>query len=548
MKQAVTFVVFMLVVFLLPGQSWQWVRTAGGGNIMPDLAHGGLHVITNGAGDVICEGTYTGNFSFGDTIACSGTGLFWGKYDALGNRKNFVFGGIGGGQYASAGIFGDKQGRYFAAGGVTGSGFMIDTVFAASDGFWVRFNEENRPVWSHNLNAAPNGRHGSIHSLDFDDSGNIYMTGVFDGVDTYLDTAVMHNQEGSLKYKFFVARFDTAAHLQWVRQCYGGNNYIGRCFWRNSRLYTLVSVSDSCSTYDTLTFCPGNYAGNSFASVMALEPGSGKVIWHREQLAYGPMGSYSYADLLGNTYYAGAFDSVVFFDTITLTRLGLHDGYVVKYDSLGNVSWAQQFYSSLLLNIYDMYTDPTGNTCIAGSFRGDLHWNGNVFHNNGYETMFVTRYNTDGKYLGTVVVTDAVARGVTQDASGNIIVTGHTTAASATTMFGDLPVESSGNQRFFIGKLDNITGLSFKTEEDEKLKIYANPNNGQFTIQLPEGTVHEKQLELQISSMSGMEVYSGIVQLSNNQVRVGLGVIGKGTYSVSLHSTYKRYTGLVVVQ
>jgi hypothetical protein len=124
---------------------------------------------------------------------------------------------------------------------------------------------------------------------------------------------------------------------------------------------------------------------------------------------------------------------------------GKKDGFITKFDSLGNIKWSRQFGSAEDEDIQWSAIDNKDCVYITGTTTGDL--NGKSF---GKEDIFVVKYNTEGLKLWTKQFgTDSIdlAYGIFADNKGFVYICGAT--------LGTLGKSSSGMQDAFIMKLDS---------------------------------------------------------------------------------------------
>ncbi len=108
-------------------------------------------------------------------------------------------------------------------------------------------------------------------------------------------------------------------------------------------------------------------------------------------------------DLQGNIYVAGAFDGpTLVFDTITIynTSASGEDVFIVKFDPLGNVLWANGAGGQYSDFIHSLAVDSSGNVFIAGDYsNSDIFFGSLMLPYTPGTSMFVVKYDTDGNPL-----------------------------------------------------------------------------------------------------------------------------------------------------
>ncbi len=144
-------------------------------------------------------------------------------------------------------------------------------------------------------------------------------------------------------------------------------------------------------------------------------------------------------DAQGNSYVSGNT-----YGNMDGENAGQRDGFLCRFDSLGNLQWSRQFGSAGDEDVQWSAISNDGYIYITGSTTGSL--NGN---NRGKEDFFVTKYNREGQQLwmhqfGTDSID--VAFGIFADNKGFVYVGGIT--------LGILQKPGKGLQDAFLVKLD----------------------------------------------------------------------------------------------
>jgi hypothetical protein len=88
-----------------------------------------------------------------------------------------------------------------------------------------------------------------------------------------------------------------------------------------------------------------------------------------------------------------------------------------------------------------------------------------------------------------------------------------------------------------------ITGIDKQIPQETEIKIYPNPSNGKFSIQIPEAAN-----DLKIYSLIGELVYSNPDLKQNSTQEINLTSLKKGIYFVKIQSNSKIYTSKIVIQ
>ncbi|WP_192823092.1 SBBP repeat-containing protein [Rufibacter sp. LB8] len=347
-------------------------------------------IVVDGAGNAYVAGEYSGTASFGSTTLNSNGNwnLFVAKYDTNGNALWAKDAGGTGSMYGN-GIGLDGTGNIYVAGGFQGSatignttvtsagnrdvlvvkynaagtavwaksaggaeddytrGFAVDgagnlsvtgyfsgaatfgattlTSVGAQDIFVARYDANGNALWAHNGGGAF-GDAG--YGVALDNSGNTYVTGVFQSTATFGATTLT----GSGSFDVFLLKYNSAGNLLWARRA-GGTSYddgLG------------VAVDGAGSVFVTGTFQGSAVFGNTtltsaggYDMFIAKYDAAGVAQWAQKAGGAGLDESRGIAvDGLGSVYITGYIQQPVTFGATTLSKNG--NGYDIFVAKLGN--------------------------------------------------------------------------------------------------------------------------------------------------------------------------------------------------------------------
>jgi hypothetical protein len=161
----------------------------------------------------------------------------------------------------------------------------------------------------------------------------------------------------------------------------------------------------------------------------------------------------------GNSYSVGRFNSQVMnFSSLTMTNTGAtaDDIYIVKYDSAGNVAWAQSIGSSYECIANDIAIDINGDVLLTGKFGGYTMSIGTLSLNatSAFWDMFLLKINSAGTVLwGKLVGTyngPTESYAIATDQFANVFITGLYSDASLA--IGSTTLINYGDDDMFIAK------------------------------------------------------------------------------------------------
>jgi len=287
-------------------------------------------------------------------------------------------------------------------------------------------------------NVSGGGSIDRVNAVTSDPWGSIYQTGYFSGsvdFDPGTGNFSMTAINGSA---IFVQKLNASGNFLWAKKIDGANLKEGKSIVadNNGNVYITGYFSDIVDFNPGLSvaiLATGPNDHNAF--ILKLNP-AGNFVWVRGIGGSGQEQGLSInLDGAGNVYTAGTFEGTVDFNpgpgTFSLTSNGGQDGFVQKLNSSGNFLWAKSLGSTEADGITGLTTDPTGNVCLTGYFRGTVDLDPGLGVDNhtsvGMADVFVQKLNSNGdliwaKSFGSV--NEDAGRTITVDATGNVYTAG----------------------------------------------------------------------------------------------------------------------------
>jgi hypothetical protein len=390
----------------------------------------------------------------------------------------------------------------------------------------------------------------SIIDLTMDEKGHTYICG--EGSKSPPSTLDAFSFQNTNHYPFYVAGLDTTFKAEWLKQSFGGDAGAYECAIVGENLYVWAAV-DSCLTYDTLHNCSDYYT-----YLMNCDK-KGNLKWY---LHYSPQTPNGYArngiyglgtDKLGNCYFSGTVSTATMEiegNIITKQSSGFnsYDGLFGKVDSNGIVQWIKPLHVTNSIAISKIVSPNNSNIYCFGIFTGTATIGGFTISTTKTDDYFIARFDSSGTCIGAMALPSAIYNDFGVDKDGSLVFTG-TYYGSVT--FGGIPltVGAGLGHDFFVAKLSNLTGIEeAATIKKGILRIYANPSQGNFKIEIPEDLQLNKTAKLQITDALGKLLKDETILVSQSTLEIALGIVPKGVYYVSLKQEQLYYTGNVVVE
>lgn len=249
----------------------------------------------------------------------------------------------------------------------------------------------------------------------------------------------------------------TGGNLDDDAQCVATDSY--------GNVYTVGHFNSSSIIFGSTTLT--NAGINKGDVFIAKYNSTGTILWAKRAGGVNIDEAYAVTiDPIGNVYVAGWFlSTTITFGTTTLTAAGNADIFLVKYDSAGNVLWAQSTGGVYAERINSITTDAFGNLYITGSFASpSITLGSTVLVNAGSvgiprNDVFIAKYNPAGSVLWAKRAggTDFdESNSIKTDLSGNVYITGSFRSPSIT--FASTTLINSGGaySNAFIVKYDSL--------------------------------------------------------------------------------------------
>jgi hypothetical protein len=252
------------------------------------------------------------------------------------------------------------------------------TNSGSNDAFVVKYNSDGIPLWARRLGGTGSDQ---SFSLSTDSSGNIIVVGNYASNPLNIfaanGTTVSFTLSNSGSNDGFVVKYDSDGTPLWARRI-GGTG------------------SDTANSVST--------------------DSSGNVI---------VAGNYT-SDV--NIYAANG-------TTVSFTKSGSNDAFVVKYDSSGTPLWARRISGSSGDQISSVSVDSSGNVIVTGYYfsnplviyAADDSTFAFTLSKSGFNDAFVVKYNSSGTPVWARRIggtNDEYSSSSSTDSSGNVIVTG----------------------------------------------------------------------------------------------------------------------------
>ncbi|MEP7171791.1 MAG: hypothetical protein ABI855_20625, partial [Bacteroidota bacterium] len=262
-------------------------------------------------------------------------------------------------------------------------------------------------------------------AINSDINGNILITGLFYG------TAEFDGQfiTSSGQQDIFIAKYDSAGTLQWVKRAGGASADAGNAvtFDNSGNVIVTGEFSGSC-TFGTTTLTSFNGTLDVFT---AKYDSNGNFLWVKKGSAkYTDRGTDVSADSIGNIYVSGMFSDTITFDA-QHTNSMYNAMFLIKYDAAGIEQWFRWIGSGSTNKMGGMSLHDN-DINLTGNFTGNLYFFGNGpmqtltgIHTNN---IFIARYDLQGNLSwksSSGSENEITSEDITTKSNGEILIAGN---------------------------------------------------------------------------------------------------------------------------
>jgi hypothetical protein len=296
----------------------------------------------------------------------------------------------------------DSQGNVYVTGWFDGTNDFGGVTLTNNSGggqdiFVAKYDSDGALLWARRAGGIT-ARWDAGRGVGADTNGNVYVTGGFYGTADFGTLNHTASQNGS----FFLAKYNNAGAVQWVRQSVGGRSFgvygTGLAVDSAGNSYA-VGFADNGATITFGTVDLLNRSATGYSSFLVKYDNAGTVKW--SQLIGGPGHTYATkvaVDASGNVCVHGGFSMNMTIGASNLVSAGEYDRFLAKFDNAGALIWVQQEGGA-----GDeggdggVAVDPDGNVYDTGAFGSNpMNFGSTSLTNAGAWDAFIAKYNSSG--------------------------------------------------------------------------------------------------------------------------------------------------------
>ena len=512
MKTFAIIQILFCICFAGVAQDFDWAEKAGGNE-----SDQGYDIVTSADGISYVTGWFSDTAHFDDLmlISAGGKDVFVAKY-GIGGDLLWVCHAPGEYSNTAAGITTDQDGNVFITGWFEGQIHFGDLTLQAHglyDMFVAKLNPQGDFIWA-NQSYGEQDNYGN--RLCINPEGDVIVAGSFRHV---VDFGNEIELESEGDRDIFIALYSNEGDIQWVKR-FGGtgeDRAYGIETDQNGHIFFTGFFNGTVFFKELSMYSPAIAS----AYVARLSPGGGFTWAHRLFGGANDLARGFGLDLdeAGNAYTTGFFSGMLnlsYQDTL-YAKGGKYDldVYVAKYDPDGTLLWAQNAGGVHMDQGRDLVVDPAGNSYISGFINTFAEFGSFEIESTGMSDVFAAKYDTDGNIQWLINAGGTLADygfGIGIDADSAAYLTG---AFTEDATFGDITLEGWNLQDIFVARIDPTGSFISLWQDRQEFRIYPNPVDEEFRIDLDQEDFNAAGTEINIFDMNGRIVYQENLQLSS---------------------------------
>lgn len=288
------------------------------------------------------------------------------------------------------------------------------------------------PNWKWCKSAVGVGKDDAT-AIAVDGSGNVYAAGNFRSASFNMGTVTLTNQYPTTTDVFF-AKYNATGVLQWAKKMGGKGNEVVNdiCVDALGNIYLTGNFeSDTINLGNSILLLNSSVWVDPFVVKFA---NNGDAVWAKSAAGLDIDFAQGVAvDASQNVFITGYYssDTLTFSKTplVQITRAGVSDLFIAKYNNLGEFQWVKSAGGDQEEQSLAIAVDNVGNPIITGYFQSSIIQFGTfqLSNANNWSDGFITKYSSAGVVMWAKIITGDYydfGSSIATDAQGSVYVCG----------------------------------------------------------------------------------------------------------------------------
>jgi hypothetical protein len=505
----------LLVLFFIKSFSQQWEKAKSFNNIYNNSK---IKHVSDKLGNVYLVGDFSNDPLILDSIVLRTKGNLDGFVTKIDSNFNVIWAKSFGGEGPDMinGIAIDSRGNIIINGYFHKSMVIGDDTLKSiglSDFFISKLNSDGEIIWANFGGSEYNDdsyiRHGGV-KIDQDD--NIFVAGMFDNESNnglpnkriaWFDTFKIQSFGDQ---DVFLAKYSANGKVLWVKDFGGYRDDIGDLFIDDKYIY-LFGSADSRLKYESGEFVNPFFTDMGY--IVKLDT-YGQVLWVNASL-FTEFGSQYISSLTtdssGNIYATAMYDCIsgrLKFDNYFLDEASSTNIFIVKLNRNGKVKWLKNAGGYANDAPSKILFKNNNHFIVTGLITGGGTYEGKAIISSTPKNTFILEIDSNGKPLVFEQCGNTGENSgddISISIKGKLLITGDNWSGQLS--FDSITCQNTNKPAsFYIARRNFVpkpVGIS-KVLVNKSFKIYPNPNNGSFTIELENP---EKDFTIEVFDVMG---------------------------------------------
>lgn len=424
---------------------FQLVSTVGSTNIVQ-----GRGVAVDGAGNMYLGAVFNNSMPLGNTNFTSR-----GENDVLIIKYNAAGSLLWAKQIGSVldddltGLVAETNGNLYLTGTyrdtMTVDGVTLTNASQTNDFFVAKLDAEGNLKWATRGGGTSGDASGGIA---LDSQTNVIVVGGFHGPANFSGVTNLTSSQA-----LFIAKYNSDGKLLWAKQDSAVYNVRGVAIGTADEIHVYTQTFGS----NLLAGVPVSTVGGSDI-VIAKYNSNGIGLWACQAGGPGTDTPWAMAiDNSNNVFVAGEYALTNNFGSTNLVSLGGSDAFLAKYDSNGSLLWAQSMGGASSDRATSLAADAHGDLYVAGYYgSGGMAFSTTNLPSSGGNDGFIAKFDSTGNLLWANRFGGSgneFAKALVNDNKSSLWLAG---AFSKTASFGGLFADSSTGTNAFVARLSVV--------------------------------------------------------------------------------------------